>query len=142
MFSLRHIHPIIVHFPIALLLVGFVAEIVYRFFRKDEQLAVIGFWMLITGALTSFAAYFSGAFLTEQLHGNAGNIQYTHELFSEFTVVTALIAAALKIYLKAEKKEDTNLNWIVLTLYAIAVIFLVITGYYGGILVHEYMILK
>jgi len=51
MFSIEHIHPMIVHFPIALILVGFLAEVVFLFFRKDPLFSILGFWLLCAGAL-------------------------------------------------------------------------------------------
>lgn len=95
--------------------------------------------MLCVGALTVVAAYFSGAFLTKELYGAAGTIQSTHELFAEFTVFSALIGATIKVYLKIEKKEETLLKWIDFAFYAVTTILVCITGYYGGVLVYEYL---
>ncbi|HSO85910.1 MAG TPA: DUF2231 domain-containing protein [Draconibacterium sp.] len=139
MFKLEHIHPMVVHFPIVLILTGFLFEVIYLFFRKNNFFQETGFWMLCIGALTVVAAYFSGAFLTKELYGTAGVIQSTHELFAEFTVFSALIGTTLKVYLKIEKKEETWLKWIDFGLYAITTILICITGYYGGILVYEYL---
>lgn len=139
MFKLEHIHPMLVHFPIVLILTGFLAEVVYLFFRKNNFFREAGFWMLCTGALTVIAAYFSGAFLTKELYGAAGTIQSIHELFAEFTVFSALIGATIKVYIKIEKKEETVLKWIDFAFYAATTILVCITGYNGGILVYEYL---
>lgn len=129
----------VVHFPIVLILVGFLAELVYRFFRKDLLLQAAGFWLICAGALAAMAAYFSGAFLTSELYGAAGTIQSTHELFAEITVFSSLIVATLKIYLKMEGREETLLKWIAFAFYAATAVLVSITGYYGGILVYEYL---
>jgi len=139
MIKLEHIHPMLVHFPIVLILTGFLAEVIYLFFRKNNFFREAGFWMLCVGALTVVAAYFSGAFLTKELYGAAGTIQSTHELFAEFTVFSALIGATLKVYLKIEKKEETWLKWIDFAFYVATTILVCITGYNGGILVYEYL---
>jgi len=139
MFELEHIHPMVVHFPIALILAGFLAEVIFLFFVKNNLLKEAGFWLLCFGALTVVAAYFSGAFLTKELYGAAGTIQSTHELFAEFTVFAALIGASLKVYLKIENKEETFLKWIAFAFYAATTILVCITGYYGGVLVFEYL---
>jgi uncharacterized membrane protein len=139
MLKLEHIHPMLVHFPIVLILTGFLAEVIYLFFRKNNLFREAGFWLLCVGALTVVAAYFSGAFLTDELYGAAGTIQSTHELFAEFTVFSALIGAIFKVYLKIEGREESPLKWIAFAIYAVTTILVCITGYYGGVLVYEYL---
>jgi uncharacterized membrane protein len=54
-----HIHPMIVHFPIALLIVGFLFDILSLFIKK-EFYSNAGFYLLILGTLGIIAAYFTG----------------------------------------------------------------------------------
>jgi uncharacterized membrane protein len=61
-------------------------------------------------------------------------------LYAELTVISALVGAAFKIYLKAEGKETGLLTWIAFAIYAATAILVSITGYYGGVLVYEYLI--
>jgi len=140
MFSIDHVHPMTVHFPIALLLVGFLAEFVYLFFRKDPLFLAAGFWLLLIGTVAAVASYASGAFLSTELRGSAGVQQDTHEFFAEITVISSLICTVFKIYLKAESKEDSFLKWIAFAFYAIAAISVSITGYHGGVLVYNFLI--
>lgn len=140
MFTIQHIHPMVVHFPIALILVGFMAELFYLFFRKEPFLQAASFWLFCAGAVTAALAYASGLFLTKELYGEAGVVQSSHELFAELTVIIALVGAAFKIYLKAEGKENGFLKWIAFAFYAATTIFVSITGYYGGVLVYGYLI--
>jgi uncharacterized membrane protein len=140
MFSFEHIHPMIVHFPIALILVGFVAEVAYFFFKKEPLFSAASLWLLAVGSVSAVFAYVSGAFLTRELYGEAGSVQSLLELFSEITVVSALIGASFKIYLKTEKKEDSALKWIGFAIYAFTVVSVIITGHYGGMLVYKYLI--
>jgi uncharacterized membrane protein len=140
MFSFEHIHPMIVHFPIALILVGFVAEVAYFFFKKEPLFSAASLWLLAVGSVSAVFAYVSGAFLTRELYGEAGSVQSLLELFAEITVVSALIGASFKIYLKTEKKEDSALKWIGFAIYAFTVVSVIITGHYGGMLVYKYLI--
>jgi len=139
MFELVHFHQMVVHFLITLILFGFLAELIYLFFVKNTLLKEAGFWLLCFGALTLVAAYFSGAFLTKELYGAAGTIQSTHEFFAEFAVFAALTGTILKIYLKIENMEETSLKWIAFAFYTATTILVCITGYYGGVLVFEYL---
>lgn len=140
MFSLDHVHPMLVHFPIALIYAGFLCEFVYLFFKNEKLLSEAGFWLFCIGAVTVTTAYTSGALLTKELYGAAGAVQASHELFAEITTISALIGAAFKIYIKSEKIEESNLKWIAFVIYLITVVTLSITGYYGGVLVYDYLI--
>lgn len=140
MFSIDHVHPMTVHFPIALLLVGFIAEFTYLFIQKNRLFSEASFWLLSIGTVGAVASYVSGAFITGDLRGAAGVQQNTHEFYAEITVISSLICTVFKIYLKAEKKEDSNLKWIGLIMYAIAALSVGITGYHGGVLVYDYLL--
>ena len=142
MFSLNHVHPMMVHFPIVFLIAGFIAEVVYKFFRNNELFETAAFWLLLLGAMSAVVAYFTGAFMTRDLNGMAGSIQSTHELYAELTVAVALITALIKIYLKTEENKNRMLSRIGFALYAISALLVCITGFYGGILVYNYMIPK
>jgi len=51
MLNIDHVHPMIVHFPIALIIVGFIAEIVSLFFRNENFETQIFNFSLIVYAL-------------------------------------------------------------------------------------------
>ena len=129
----------LVHFPIALLLWGFIADVASMMFKKEACLSKMGFYFLLIGALTSLSAVLSGLLFTPEMQGAAGAIKETHELMAWMTVVTALVAAAIRIYIVSQKKELTSLRWIGFIVYGLATILVSITGFYGGTLVYSYM---
>ncbi len=139
MFSTSHLHPMLVHFPVAILMIGFIAVLAAMFFKKEACLSVAGFYLLIIGALSALAAYLTGQYFTSEMTGGAGEIKELHELFASITMWTALANAGFWIFLKYAKKENTSLKWIVLALYAISAISVSITGFYGGTLVYNFM---
>lgn len=139
MISTSHFHPMLVHFPIALIMIGFIAELASLYFKKEYCLSFAGFHLLIIGAIAALAAYLTGEFFTGEMSGAAGDIKNTHELFATITLWTVLVNAAFRIILKATKKEKGVFKWIAFTLYAISAIAVSITGFYGGTLVYEYM---
>ncbi|HRX11103.1 MAG TPA: hypothetical protein P5210_05610, partial [Draconibacterium sp.] len=57
MFSIDHVHPMVVHFPIALIYIGFLCELIFLLFRKETLFSEAGFWLLCVGAVTAAAAY-------------------------------------------------------------------------------------
>ena len=140
MIALEHIHPMVVHFPIALIIAGYLAGTTHLFFRKEPVLKEFYFWLFAAGSLSAFAAYFSGAFLTSAVPPEATAVLSRHELFAELTVFTALVNTALMLYLKLEKKDETRLKWLTFALSTITVILLFITGHNGGVLVYDYLL--
>ena len=137
--SLSHLHPMLVHFPIALLLWGFIADVASLYFKKEPCLSKMGFYLLIIGSLSAIAALTSGFLFTSEMSGAAGQVKETHELFAWLTVATSLIALAFRLYIIKKKKEATELKWALLALYGLAAVLVSLTGFYGGTLVYNYM---
>ena len=67
MFDTSHFHPMLVHFPIALVIFGFLAELASLFFKKEACLSKLGFYLLILGTLSALAAWFTGLFAKNTL---------------------------------------------------------------------------
>ena len=55
-----NIHPIIVHFPIALLAAALVVDLIGLFLRQKSGIRDAATWLYCAGAATAIAAYFSG----------------------------------------------------------------------------------
>jgi len=140
MFTLSHVHPMLVHFPIALVAAGFLLELIYLFRKKEVCLTKAGYYLLILGTLAAVITWFSGIFLTAEMEGAAGQVRETHELTATVTVLLLIIAAAIRIYIAVKKKEnDQKLKNIAFVVYALATISVFITGFFGGTLVYNYM---
>lgn len=139
MFSLSHIHPMLVHFPIALVAVGFLADMVSLFFKKEACLSKMGFYLLIAGTLAALAALLSGVLFTAEMSGAAGEVMETHELFAWLTVSALVITSVLRIILLKTEQERSNLKWMAFGFYAAAAVLVSITGFFGGSLVYNYM---
>ena len=139
MISLSHLHPMFVHFPIALIVFGFIADIASILYRKEVCLSKFGFYLLISGTLAAITALLTGALFTSEMSGAAGTLKETHELFAWITVGTLVVLSAFRIFLKVKDKERTNLKWISFVLYGLAAISVSITGFYGGTLVYNSM---
>jgi uncharacterized membrane protein len=139
MFDTSHLHPMLVHFPIALVIVGFFAEAVSLFFKKEACLSKAGFYLLVTGTLAATVTWLSGFIFTSDMSGAAGTIRETHELFALITVILLLITSVLRIILLIKNIESIGIRWIAFALYGLAAICVAITGLYGGTLVYNYM---
>lgn len=141
MFDISHLHPLTVHFPVALIITGFFLEVLSLFFNKKEPcLSRAGFYLMLLGTLGAVAAYFTGEFFTDELKGKAGEMEELHEVFAKITMFTMIAASALRIFLMIRKKENSGLKWAVFGLYFIGFVFVGITGLYGGTLVYNFII--
>ncbi len=139
MLPLSHLHPMLVHFPIALVVFGFLAYLASVFFKKQSFLPKTGFFLLIIGTLAALAAVLSGDLFTSEMTGEAGLVRETHEMFAWITLGLLIATAALWTLLKMKKKDESSLKWLVLGLYGFATLSVMLTGFYGGNLVYNYM---
>jgi uncharacterized membrane protein len=135
-----HFHPMIVHFPIAIIMIGFLADTASLIFRKEKCLSTMGFYLLITGTLAAIAAVATGYFFTSPMEGEPGLVRDRHELFAFLTLAAVILAAVFRIILVVRKKEETRLKYLAFGIFFLAFIFVSVTGYLGGILVMEYLI--
>jgi len=139
MLPLSHLHPMLVHFPIALVVFGFLADLASVFFKKQSFLPKTGFFLLIIGTLAALAAVLTGALFTSEMSGEAGLVRETHEMFAWITLGLLVVTSALRIFLKIKKMDESGLKWFVLGLYGFATLSVMLTGFYGGNLVYNYM---
>jgi uncharacterized membrane protein len=139
MFDTSHLHPMLVHFPIALVIFGFLAELASLFFKKEEWLSNAGFYLLVLGTITALSAWLTGTFFTSPMSDSAGEIKARHEFFAWLTLGSLITASVVSILIRSGKMENSNLKWFSFALYALAVVFVSITGFYGGTLVYNYM---
>jgi len=139
MFDTSHLHPMLVHFPIALVIFGFLAELASLFVKKEAWLSRAGFFLLVFGTLSALTAWLTGIFFTSPMSDSAGEIKATHALFAWLTLGTLIAASVFRILLQFRNGENTNLKWVAFALYALAAVFVSITGFFGGTLVYNYM---
>jgi len=140
MFNTAHLHPLIVHFPIALLIVGFVADTVYLLYKKEVCLSKVGFYLMLAGTLGAVAAVLSGNFFTEDMTGSVEVIRERHETFANITMYLMIVASILRVFLFKKGKTESKAALGVYILYLIGVILVGYTGMLGGTMVFNYMI--
>ncbi|HPT12069.1 MAG TPA: DUF2231 domain-containing protein [Bacteroidales bacterium] len=139
MFNTAHLHPMLVHFPIALVLAGFTADVAAAFFKKEVCLSKAGFYLLACGTLAAAITWLSGAIFTSEMDGDAGAMRETHELFATVTTILLVITLSARVIMKIRKTERPALNWLVFALYGLSAVSVAITGFYGGTLVYNYL---
>lgn len=140
MFNSAHFHPMMVHFPIAIISTGFFADVLGLLVRKEKCLSRMGYWLEVLGLIATLGAYATGYFFTAPMDGEAGQMRDQHEFLATLTLTGIFIATMFRILINWLKKEDTVLIYISLTLFFISFAFVSITGYLGGRLVIDFMI--
>lgn len=139
MFDFVHLHPIFVHFPVALLIAGLVFELA-ALITKNEFYKKAGLYLFIAGAVTLVAAYFTGDFASEKLGGDEGpfhQIIEVHENAAGWTLWLVIGATVLRFLAMKIKKQEKMLQYAFLAIYLLAVASMVKTGYTGGQLVYK-----
>ena len=59
-------HPLVLHFPIVLLLLAFILEVILMFSRQPAVLKEIADWVLLIASLTTVIAALTGLFLSKE----------------------------------------------------------------------------
>ncbi|GMU56854.1 MAG: hypothetical protein AMXMBFR33_60000 [Candidatus Xenobia bacterium] len=130
------LHPLMVHFPIALLFTAFGFEL-FAFARKDDRAAWTGQTLLVLGTVGIMFTFISGNFAeiwAARAHTPQAPI-LLHGNFAQFTSWAFIALVALRSFVPL-----ANRSWFVLYLVCsvIALGMLSATGYYGGELVYKY----
>lgn len=140
MFNTAHFHPMIVHFPVALITVGFIAEVSSLLFKSEKCLSKTGFYLMILGALSAIAAWTTGQlFTSEPTQGEIVRVFENHENAAMVTMIIMVIGSLFRIWLIIKKKEETKLKWIAFGFYLLAFAAVTYTGFMGGTMVYDFM---
>ncbi|GEM_PF-469332 len=128
------LHPAIVHFPIALLIVSVVLDALGVGFRR-ASLTQAGFYTLILGSLGATAAVLSGP---ERAAKDAASltILHRHELFAALAVFSCLILVGMRLGNVNGLYGSGTIGY--LALGGVLIACLALTGYFGGQLVYDH----
>lgn len=134
------LHPLVVHFPIALLLTATVIEIVNLFLKKD-YLGKSSTVLFVVGVVTGIVSYISGDPAEEFAEQKWGDVIETtvelHETMALISLIIFGVIAVLKLFGK-KLKLNTNLILALVVILGIAgSSTLAYTGHLGGKMVYE-----
>lgn len=129
-----------VHFPIAIIIVGFLVDIISLLFSKDKCLPKMGYYLEIIGMVVAITAWGSGYFFTSPMEGEAGLLRDTHKDWATVTLISIIFATLFRLIITYQKREGTWRKWVALVLYLVAFASVIVTGFLGGRLVQDFMI--
>jgi uncharacterized membrane protein len=137
-----HWHPMMVHFPLALTLAGFVCLLFSRLLQRSQMcaaLAACGHWNLILGGLGALLTLGTGLGAVWHLH-LYGDPQYSVSRHMIWAVCTSQLLALLALWRALASTAQNSPSRLFLALLLIACGGLIVTGYYGGENVYHYAI--
>nr|WP_315176786.1 DUF2231 domain-containing protein [uncultured Flavobacterium sp.] len=138
MITAPHFHAMVIHFPIALLIVGFLSELIglinKKLFFKNASL-----YLLLLGTIGVIVAYLSGDNAGDGM--TDGLLQKPMGMHQEAALVTlwlAIITALAKTAMYYFNYQKPWAKWTAFLLFALLVSSVARTGFLGGELVFKH----
>ena len=151
----NRLHPLVVHFPVALLLIAPLFVIVGGLLAPAKGRAFLNSALILMaiGTVALFVAVESGESASEAIAETAAvrDVLSQHEKFAEMTCLIFSILTVVFVHLlllpkllKRELSRSLNASLLAafLILYGTGALFLVNTAHQGGLLVHEFGVLS
>jgi uncharacterized membrane protein len=129
-----HLHPSIVHAPIALLIVSVVLDAAGVLLQR-AGLTQAAFVLLIIGSLSATAAVLTGP-EHDARDAPAQTILHRHELFAALTVLCCLVMVGMRLGNVGGLYGTGVIGYLALGVVCIACVLL--TGYFGGQMVYDH----
>ncbi|WP_042349906.1 DUF2231 domain-containing protein [Bacillus massiliigorillae] len=147
------LHPLLVHFPIALLIIGAVVEIVNVFLKK-ETLNKMGTTLIVIGFISGIATVLSGDGAEEFAFSNWGRILHDqvelHSFFADLSMIIFGVLTAIKLlfkhtffkfeFLKKPIFKSGLITILIIILSISGTALMAITGHLGGKIVYEHQV--
>jgi len=137
-------HPIIVHFPITLVVVSLLFQTLSMTLPRYVS-QITGLMILWLGAISAFLASITGEKAYSSLQsleiGTIKEVIGQHEDLANITTWSTIIFVFGWTFLYLKFKDRNWINWIILTGLTILCILVLLTGFMGGDLVYTHGIL-
>jgi uncharacterized membrane protein len=127
-------HPVIVHFPLALIVLATALLLAARFTRREalaSTLATVGTWNLCIGAAAALLALATGLAAVLDLHVGI-EARHAISLHFRWAIFTTLALILIAIWRGAGTAPSSRPSRIFLIVLLLATAALVVTGFRGG----------
>ena len=129
---LGRLHPLLVHFPIGVLFLAFVLEMLSNFKRFRKIRGAVPFSVAV-GLAASIFSSLSGWVLSQE-GGYEPDLLFRHRLFGFITVAIAFMLWVVITYGKNLPK--TKRRPVRMAVFLVMVVILTVTGHFGGSITH------
>ncbi len=136
-----NIHPLVVHFPIAILIIAVIFDFFSLIFKKQEWLSKTTVTLFIIGAITAVIALYTGHEAAEhlQIPKSLYHAVGAHAEWAQYTVWYFGIYAAFRLVLTwFHKNKISSISVIAFLLGFVGLFLLYETGEHGGNLVYNH----
>jgi uncharacterized membrane protein len=133
-------HPIVVHFPLALVISAAVFFLAARLLRRDAlaaNLAIAGTWNLCLGAFMAVFALATGLASVLDLDVGA-EVHQAISIHTKWAMFTTLLLILLAVWRGAGAAQASRPSWLFVIVLTVAAAALIVTGYRGGKNVYDY----
>lgn len=145
MISIYLVHPMLVHFPIVLLITACAMDIIVLSIKKDltsrQCLSMIALLALLLGTISAgLAAIFGDIALDKAISlGFPRSPLETHETFALITIAVYSVHCLLRLLALWRRFSLRGyIGWVSAIPGMVGVVFLIFTAYYGGELVYHF----
>ena len=133
-------HPMVVHFPLALVVTAASFLLTARLLRQGRHaatLATVGTWNLCLGAIAALFALATGLAAAIDLHVGPAARQAI-SLHVKWAIFTTLALVLLAVWRGAGSAQQSRPSWVFVGMLLAATAALIVTGYRGGQNVYRY----
>jgi uncharacterized membrane protein len=135
------IHPMVVHFTIAIVYMAGFAGVMSLFFRKGDFFVKFFLIMLVFSMLATIAAGAAGVISESYISDYPSVVHqklHDHKQYGVFTGVFVFIALLLQLWKSYKTRGKMLSSWFAVIATLIAVIFVSMAGHLGGLLVYHF----
>ena len=129
-----HIHPIMVHFPIALIIIATCYDL-FLTISKRRFSPKQGFWLWAFAFISAWIAVGTGP--EHDARGNT-NIFEDHERLADITTILAFLVTAFRAFFILKKKEFLKASLVIYCILSLVTSAAILSvGYFGGKMVYD-----
>ena len=132
-----NLHPLLVHFPIVLLLLALLAQSMVLFFKDNKTFKWISFFFMATGCLSAYIAMQNGTHISGDADEKVFAIFDTHLLFARITLWSSLVISIIRLAV-IKWYPRRWMEFVLLGLFTVTAITVSITAHHGAQLVYIY----
>lgn len=131
------LHPVIVHFAIALLSVAVICDFLYLVSKKDNFWQIANY-LIVAGTLSAIGAVLTGtqAFKLIEVNPNIEHLVNSHRSSGQMAMWMFIALTGLRFLFIKLQLFQKPLKWLYYILSLIALVFLLRTGLLGGEMVY------
>ena len=132
------LHPALVHFPIAFIVLSFVFQSFTILIPKKvpDNLTL---WALIPAAISTIPTVITGQSMKNKINNICAEAQKSleiHEVFANISTWGTLSICLIWIFITLKEKNNKSAQKLLFAFLTLLFLSVIITGYYGGLLVH------